>query len=59
MYRILSWSDLYSGKWLVIRVSDLRIMTSGSVHDCLRWVKVWGPVDQRAGSKLSDRATLP
>ncbi len=36
---IRCWPDKYRGAWLVIRASDRRILTSGSVDHCLDWRK--------------------
>ena len=60
-FRILAWSDLYRGDWVVVREHDQRIMTTGSVWDCTRWVRVWGPVQglNKPGSRLSSRAEMP
>lgn len=59
MYRIAAWSDLYGGDWVVVRVRDRRIMTTGHVWHCAQWVKVWGAVlADKGGQRLSDRATL-
>lgn len=56
-YRIVSWSDLYSGDWVVLRTLDWRIMTQGSIITCTRWVNTWGPVSSaKRGTDLSPRA---
>jgi hypothetical protein len=57
-FRILSWSDLYSGKWVVVRMADLRIVfESYSPHEASRWVETWGPVSfSKKGVPLSVRA---
>jgi hypothetical protein len=34
-------------------------MTTGHVHHCAQWVKVWGSLlADKGGQQLSDRATL-
>lgn len=60
-YAIRCWSDLYGGLWQVVRVEDRRIIHSGSLYECLRWVKTWGDQDfmsTRKGTELSHRAVL-
>lgn len=53
-FRILSWSNRFAGKWVVIRMNqivledgttreDNRVMyESHSLYGCLRWVSIWG-----------------
>jgi hypothetical protein len=43
-YRITTTLGKYGGDWIVIRKRDGKIMTSGSVFTCCRWVAVWGNV---------------
>jgi hypothetical protein len=31
--------------WSVTRDEDGRLMNTGSLFECLRWVKAWGDVD--------------
>jgi hypothetical protein len=35
---------LIESKWYAVRYRDCRVMASGGVTDCLRWVNVWGPM---------------
>ncbi len=46
---------MYGGKWLVIRVSDRRIMTeSYSIYECVRWIETCGGTEKR-GRELAPR----
>jgi hypothetical protein len=38
----------FDAPWFVVRLSDDRVMSQGDVVQCVRWVKVWGPV-RRSG----------
>lgn len=61
-YVIRCWHAMYGNQWLVIRVSDRRIvMSAPSVYTCLKWVKSWGDTDfaiARTGRELSSRCTI-
>lgn len=52
-FRVLSFADAFSGKWVVVRLPDWRVMTqAGDVRDALAWVRTWGDsVGQRKGGQ--------
>lgn len=43
-YRIFTVRGKYGNDWVVMLKRNGRIMTSGSVFHCCRWVTVWGNV---------------
>jgi hypothetical protein len=57
-YRVVSWADLYGGRWLVVRMSDLRVMALDDYPTAgMRWISVWGAVSAGApGQSLDPRA---
>lgn len=55
------WAGMYRDRWVVVRLSDRRIVTEGSVHQCARWISTWAAIDNAApkvGQPLSSRAVL-
>lgn len=59
---IRTWSHVHAGKWLVIRVSDLRVVyESYDALRCLRWVDTWGESLglTKRGTPLSTKVRLP
>lgn len=41
-YSITCRTNKHAGVWVVTRLRDGRLMTSGGVERCLRWVRSWG-----------------
>jgi hypothetical protein len=58
--QIRCWAGRYRDQWLVVRVSDRRILTSGSVDHCLWWVRRQSSADveQGSGTELSPACRL-
>lgn len=60
--RIASWHRSHNGHWLVIRMTDRKIVFSDeSIKECLAWVVTWG--DElglsKRGVPLSSRCKFP
>jgi hypothetical protein len=51
---------MYGEQWLVVRVEDRRVLTSGNVGHCLAWVNRYGATDRAAatGASLSPKCQL-
>ncbi len=58
--QIRCWAGRYRDQWLVVRVSDRRILTGGSVDHCLWWVRRQssGDLARAAGTELSPACRL-
>jgi hypothetical protein len=42
-FRVVSWAGKYSGKWVVQRRRDGKVVNeSHNLFELLRWVRVWG-----------------
>lgn len=59
-FRVRCWAGYYGEQWLVVRVADRRIMTSGGIVTCLRWMDVWAPtpMGDKPGTPLAPDLVL-
>ena len=54
------WAGRYRNQWLVVRVGDRRILTTGTLDHCLTWVRIYASTGRALvpGSPLSYNCPL-